>query len=200
MYCRAILALTTTLLLAGAFPAAADPGPPPAPAQRVSLFDGQTLQGWQVLKCEAEVRDGAILMKGGNGMVQSAKKYQDFVLEWEWKPLKADEWDSGVYFRYETISTNSAWPRRYQANLRKNEEGNVAGIPHAVSKGRTQPGEWNQFKLTVKGTAAEMEINGKPAWKADGLEEEDAGFIGLQCEVPGGGQCLFRNVYLTELK
>ena len=58
--------------------------------------------------------------------------------------------------------------------------------------------EWNRFKLTVIGKKAELEINGKPAWKAVGLKAPH-GYIALQAEVPGGGRFLYRNIRLTEL-
>jgi hypothetical protein len=51
---------------------------------RVALFDGKTLNGWTVLKCEATVDNGDILIVAGNGLVQTEKKYGDFVLEFEW--------------------------------------------------------------------------------------------------------------------
>jgi len=145
-------------------------------------------------------QSGSILIKDGNGVVQTKKKYSDFVLEFEWKALKDDKWDSGVYFRYDSIPENKPWPARYQANLRKGDEGNVGGLKYEKPQGLFKNGEWNTFKLTVRGTAVEMEMNGKPAWKADGLEGPKEGFICLQAEVPGGGQCLFRNIYVTEIK
>lgn len=189
------------ILLAGTISAAAaDDAKAPTARQRIALFDGKTLDGWEVLKCEAVVTNGNILIQGGNGLVQTRKKYGDFVLEYEWKSLKADQWDSGVYFRYDTVPPNKPWPARYQANLRKGEEGNVGGLKGATSQGLFKNGEWNSFKLTVRGTSAAMELNGQPAWKAEGLEGPQAGYVSLQCEVPGGGQCLFRNIYLTELK
>ena len=169
-------------------------------ARRVPLFDGKTLDGWDVIKCEAVVKDGSILLKDGNGVVQTKRKYSDFVLEFEWKSLKADKWDSGVYFRYDSIPANREWPDRYQANLRQGDEANVDGLKGAKSQGLFKNGEWNSFKLTVRGTTVEMEINGKPAWKADGLEGPKNGFISLQSEVAGGGQCLFRNLFITEMK
>jgi hypothetical protein len=186
--------------LAFAVVAADQPKALPPSGQRVALFDGKTLEGWDVLKCEAVVENGSILLRAGNGMVQTKKKYGDFVLEWEWKSLKPDQWDSGVYFRYDSIPANQPWPPRYQANLKKGVEGNVDGLEDAASHGLFKKGEWNSFKLTVRGTTAELEINGKPAWKADGLKGPKEGFIGLQAEIPGGGQCLFRNIYITELK
>ena len=169
-------------------------------AERVALFDGKTLAGWDVIKCEAVVEGGEILIKDGNGLVQTQKKYADFVLEFDWKALKADQWDSGVYFRYESVPEGKPWPPRYQANLRKGMEGNVGELKGAKSEGLVKPGEWNAFKLTVKGTSASMEINGKPAWAADGLEGPKEGYLAFQAEVPGGGQHRFRNIRLAELK
>ncbi|MEI6676327.1 MAG: DUF1080 domain-containing protein [Verrucomicrobiota bacterium] len=169
-------------------------------AKRVSLFDGKALDAWDVIQCEAVVQDGCILIKEGNGVVQTQKKYGDFVLEFDWKSLKGDNWDSGVYFHYDAIPANSPWPNRYQANLRKGDEGNVDGLKGAKSQGLFKNGEWNSFKLTVRGTTVELEMNGKPAWKADGLEGPKESFICLQAEVAGGGQCLFRNIHITEIR
>ena len=171
-----------------------------ADEKRVSLFNGKNLDGWTLLKCEAEVVDGNLFIKSGNGLVQTEKKYRDFVLEYEWKALGKDNWDSGIYFRYTSVPAKRPWPKRYQANLLKGQEGNVGGIKGATSKGMIKEGEWNTFKLNVKGAKISLMINGKEAWKGDGLEDLDAGYIAVQAEVPGGGQHLFRNIYLTELQ
>jgi len=168
-------------------------------AQRISLFDGKTLDGWTAITCEAVVDDGDILLKGGNGLVQTEKKYGDFMLEFECKALSGDKWDSGVYFRYDSVPQGRPWPARYQVNLRQGMEGNVQELPDARSEGLARIGDWNSYKLTVRGSAAALEINGKPAWAADGLEEPATGYIALQAEVPGGGQYRFRNIHITEL-
>lgn len=178
---------------------AADNTKAPKAVQRVALFDGKNLDAWEVLKCEAVVDQGEILIKAGNGLVQTRRKYRDFIIEYEWKALKDDNWDSGIYFRYDSVPENKPWPARYQANLRKGDEGNVGGLKGAISQGLFKNGEWNSFKLTVRRTTAEMQINGKPAWKAEGLEGPENGFISLQAEVPNGGQNRFRNIYITEL-
>ncbi|MFT6238992.1 MAG: hypothetical protein ACJAQT_001069 [Akkermansiaceae bacterium] len=168
--------------------------------KRVSLFNGKDLTGWSVLKCEAEVKDRNLFIKSGNGLVQTEGKYRDFVLEYEWKALGENNWDSGVYFRYTSVPKNSPWPKRYQANLLKGKEGNVGGIEGGTSKGLIKEREWNTFKLTVQGSQISLLINGKEAWKADGLADLEAGFIAVQAEVPGGGQHLFRNIFITELE
>ncbi len=175
------------------------PGGAGASAKRTPLFDGKTLKGWDIIKCEAEVSEGDILITAGNGLVQTKKKYKDFILEFDWKHLDEKFWDSGVYFRYVKVPANRPWPRGYQANLRKDMEGNVGGIKGAVSKGLFKPGQWNTFKLTVKGADVALEINGTSAWKATGLKFLDAGYIALQAEVPQGGKHRFRNIYITEL-
>jgi len=162
------------------------------------LFNGKNLSNWDVLKCEAEVQDGALLIKAGNGLVQTKEQYGDFVLDVEWKALKADRWDSGIYFRYTEVPKGSPWPPRYQANLAKGIEGNVSELKGASSKGLVKMGDWNRFVLTVRGAAAELEINGKSAWKAEGIAVPK-GYISLQAEVPQGGQFLFRNVRLKPL-
>jgi hypothetical protein len=171
-----------------------------AQGERVSLFNGKNLDGWTVLKCEAEVKDGNMFIKSGNGLVQSEKKYKNFVLEYEWKALGEDKWDSGVYFRYNEVPKGRPWPKRYQANLLKGKEGDVGGIKGASSKGLLRDREWNKFKLIVKGTKISLTINEKEAWKGEGLEDLEAGFIAVQAEVPGGGQHLFRNIFITELE
>ena len=170
-----------------------------AQEKRVSLFNGKDLKGWSILKCEAEVKDGNMFIKSGNGLVQTAKKYQNFVLEYEWKALGENKWDSGVYFRYTSVPKGRPWPKRYQANLLKGKEGDVGGIEGASSKGLLKDREWNKFKLTVNGSKISLQINGKDAWKGDGLEDLEAGFIAVQAEVPGGGQHYFRNIFITEL-
>jgi hypothetical protein len=185
--------LTLTFLAAGALFAA----DPPKGKEPVNLFDGKTLKGWKVIGCEAEVQDGAILIKGGNGVVRTEKKYGDYTLELEWKALKPNDWDSGIYIRCTDPPSGKPWPLVYQVNLRKGMEGNVDELKDAHSTGLTKAGEWNRFKLTVAGSTAKLEINGKPAWKADGLKSPE-GFISLQAEVPGGGQFLFKNIRIQE--
>ena len=168
--------------------------------KRVALFDGETLDGWTILKCEATVDDGTILIQEGNGLIQTEQQYGDFILEFEWKMLRDDKWDSGVYFRYDSVPEGRPWPPRYQVNLRQGMEGNVGALEEARSEGLVKIGQWNQFKLTVQGTTASLVMNGTPAWTADGLAGPEKGFIALQAEVPGGGRHRFRNIYLTELE
>ncbi len=162
------------------------------------LFDGKNLDKWKILNCKAEIQDGAILLRAGNGLVQSKRQYTDYVLDFEWKALKTDQWDSGLYFRYAHVPEGKPWPKRYQVNLRQGMEGDLVGFPKAVVKAPIDAHRWNHFRLTVRGTTATLEVNGKTAWRVDGLKTL-RGYIALQAEVPHGGQFLFRNIHIREL-
>jgi hypothetical protein len=165
---------------------------------RTPLFNGRDLDGWQVTGCEAVVEDGLLVLKAGDGFVRTNERHGDFVLELDWRARRAANYDSGIYIRANLPAAGKPWPDRYQVNLKEGGEGNLLGVEEAKSSGQIKPGQWNHFKLTVVGDAAELEINGQKAWKAAELKNAD-GYIGLQSEVDGGGQFEFRNVELTDL-
>lgn len=164
----------------------------------VSLFDGKTLDGWKVSgQCEAVVEDGTILLKSGNGWVHSTKTYKDFVLELDWKPGKWEFYDSGVYVRAEMTKKNQPWPGPCQINLRKDLMGAIKEYPAAVARpDLVKPDAWNHFRITATGKTLTLEMNGKLAWKLDNFSAT-SGYIGLQCEVPGGGTFQFRNIRIS---
>ncbi|MEQ8787653.1 MAG: DUF1080 domain-containing protein [Pirellulaceae bacterium] len=191
-----LIVLTASLapgLVLGADESAAEAG------YTISLFDGKTLEGWQVTGCDAVVTDGAILLKDGDGFLRTNQRYADFVLELEWKALREEKYDSGIYIRSELPAEGKNWPNRYQVNLLQGKEGALLGAKETGPMGLIKPGDWNRFKLTVVGASAALEINGKPAWKVEDALEAPSGYIGIQSEVPGGGQFLFRNLQVTEL-
>lgn len=163
----------------------------------MDLLDGQSLDAWVVTGCEAEVQDGVLVLKAGNGLLRTHHRYTDFELELSWRAKNADKWDSGIFFRSEPPPPNQPWPDRYQINLRKGLEGELVDTPAKPPAGLVLDGQWNQFRLLVCGGTAELQINGQPAWKFDGLEN-DSGYVGLQAEVPGGGQFEFKDIRITE--
>jgi hypothetical protein len=187
------LVLLPGCLLLSAWVAAAEPN-----GYTLNLFNGKDLEGWVVSDCQAGVEQGALVLQGGDGLVRTVHRYADFVLELEWKARQAQGYDSGIYIRADLPPAGQKWPARNQVNLRQGQEGNLLGAAGATSSGLVKPGEWNHFKLTLVGDRAELEINGRPAWKAAGLAPE-SGFIGLQSEVDQGGQFEFRNLKVTEL-
>ena len=163
------------------------------------LFDGKSLAGWTVENdCSATVENGMILLKSGDGWLRSDHIYADFKLHLEWKALKQNTYDAGIYLR--TLPGGKPFPKRgYQVNLLQGKEGNISRLSGASSSGLIKPaGEWNVFDITVVGETVSTVINGKKAYKVDGLKIS-AGHVGIQIEVPLGGQFQIRNVQVTEL-
>ena len=163
----------------------------------VPLFDGKSLDGWVVTNCKAGVEDGNMVVLEGNGLVRTDKAYGDFVLELEWKNRQAENYDAGVFFRAEP-PRRGPWPGRYQINLLQGQEGTLVYHAKGKAAGLARGGDWNRLRLTATGTTAELEINGKPAWKVDDIKSP-TGIIGIQVEVPKGGQFEFRNIRVKPL-
>ncbi|MGC3969999.1 MAG: DUF1080 domain-containing protein [Pirellulales bacterium] len=172
--------------------------PNPNIGKEVVLFNGKDLAGWVVTECETEVKDGVLLLKAGEGWIRAEQPYTNFELSWECRNLKKEAYDSGVHFRAELPKAPAHWPKKFQVNLKTDQEGNLTSIKSAASTGLYKNGEWNKFDLKVTGNTAELAINGKPAWKTDGIDTP-AGYIGLQSEVTLGGQFEFRNIKIKEL-
>jgi hypothetical protein len=162
------------------------------------LFNGRDMQSWIVTGCHAEVQEGALVLVDGNGLVRSLHTYDDFELDLEWRARKKDAWDSGIYFRAALPPQGRPWPARYQVNLAAGREGEVRNFEGTARSDLVKPGQWNRFVLRVVGRRASLEINGKPAWEIDSIEEPE-GYVGLQAEVPSGGQVEFRNIIIREL-
>ena len=162
------------------------------------LFNGKSLDSWTVENgAKVEIQDGNLLLKDGDGWLRSHHVYADFQLHVEWKALKADTYDAGIYLRAQP--EGAPFPKKgYQANLLQGKEGNIGSLPGAESKGLVKPGEWNAFDITVVGDRVTMVINGCQAYSVGGIKEP-IGHVGIQVEVPKGGQFLLRNLCITEL-
>lgn len=164
-----------------------------------SLFDGVSLQGWSVENdCEVDVIDGCIRLKSGDGWLRSHQAYRDFELHVEWKALKPQGYDAGLYIRAAQEGKPGPKPA-HQINMLQGKEGNIGDLPGAQSSGLAKPaGEWNALDVRVIGDTVSLKINGQPAYSVSGLKQPD-GHIGFQVEVPVGGQFLLKNIRITEL-
>lgn len=188
-----LFSLVTTPLLLAANPHAAfaDEG------YQSSLFDGKSLHGWTAEnEAVVEVQDGELLLKAGDGWLRSDHTYADFQLHVEWKALKADQYDAGIYLR--ASREGKPFPKRgYQINLKQGQEGTLIRVNGGKVSGLIKQGEWNTFDITARGKQATLDINGKRAYQVEGLEIP-RGYVGIQVEVPLGGQFLMRNLRVTE--
>ncbi len=163
------------------------------------LFDGVSLAGWTIEnECEVEILpDGVLLLKSGNGWLRSHHQYRDVKLHVEWRALQTEKYDAGVFFR--AAAEGAPFPKpAYQVNMLQGQEGTLIGVPAGKCTGLANPpGEWNTFDLAVIGETVALNVNGKKAYSAQGVEVR-TGYIGFQIEVPLGGQFELRNIRVTE--
>jgi hypothetical protein len=157
-------------VLAVAVSPGAEPQPPAAAAPLsaeerrlgfVPLFDGSSFAGWEQ-KGNWVIEDGAFHRrdKGGDLTWKGKVVPDDFELRFEWKVSKGC--NSGVYYRpgqyeYQVLdNVNSPYgenPRQAAASL---------FFCMAPSKDATRPlGEWNEGRVTAKGTVIQHWLNGE---------------------------------------
>jgi hypothetical protein len=141
-----------------------------------SLFDGQTLAGWEH-KGNWVVEDGAMFRKDKGGSItwKVKKVPDDFELRFEWKVSKGC--NSGVYYRpgqveYQVLdNANSPYgenPRQSAGSL---------FFCMAPAKDMSKPfGEWNEGRVVCKGAVIQHWLNGEkvidfdytdPKWKEE---------------------------------
>lgn len=209
--CPSLIALLVALL---AVPAFAEP-----PTR--SLFDGESLDGWEVRSEEAEmwkIVDGAITAGSlydkvpHNSFVSSRDSFHNFDLRLKVRLLGTEGFvNSGIQIRSVRLPNNHEmfgyqvdvgkgwWGKLYDESRRRKVIGESADA-EAVNKA-IKDQKWNEFRILAEGPRIRTWINGVPA--LDFTETEDDipldGHIGLQ--VHGGGKTVvqFKDVTIKEL-
>ena len=168
-----------------------------------SLFNGKDFSGWRFSGGKEDgakeapnwkVKEGVIFLSGGGSPhLATEKEYADFELRFEWRALK-DKYNSGLFLRSgRKVGAN-------QINLAKGGEGAFLG--GKVSGAKAVPllqkpaGEWNDWRVVVKGDKLTFWCNGQLAWEATGMKP-DKGYIGLQAE---GAPIEFRRLRIRAIK
>ncbi|MBD3267435.1 DUF1080 domain-containing protein [bacterium] len=164
-----------------------------------SLFNGKNLKGWkEVHEVTFDVHEKNLRLVKGMGWLRTEKQYADFILEFETQALKDEDYDSGLFFRVGL--KGKPWPKNgWQVNLKHDALGTLVRGYRPMIKAETKKvpvGKWMQFRLTVKGETAQLELNGKKLWEADFIDTEK-GYIGIQAE---NKSFAFRNIKIQPLK
>lgn len=137
-----------------------------------SLFNGQDLTGWNIIpdrKSEFSVVDGALNIKNGNGQIETAEQFKDFILQMDImangdpeKPL-----NSGVFYR----SPVGVFWKGYESQIRNEFTDGDRTKPRDFGTGGNygnQPArkvipnekEWFSKTIVVDGPHASVWING----------------------------------------
>ena len=163
-----------------------------------TLFDGSSLDGWNVLgDANWELADGAVQADSGRGFLVTADSYADFELTLEfWVDEPAN---SGIFIRC-ADSQSVADSNSYEVNIydtRPDQTYRTGGIVHfaAPMSVINSAGRWNTYEIRAEGPRLTIRLNGTLT-----VDMEDStyasGAIALQY---GAGVVKFRNVRIRVL-
>lgn len=189
----------------------------------VSLFDGETLDGWKPLggTCTFEVADQCIVgtcVPGSESTYLSTERddYSDFIftcdIKWE------VDGNTGVMFRGQVKSTKKNPETVFgpQAEMEGLEQGRgwSGGIygqscggyfyplwldAHEEVRNALVADGWNRITVSAKGDVVKTWVNGIPAAHWVGDETYQSGFFSLQIHKGKKGKVHFRNLKVKEL-
>jgi len=161
---KLVSAVLTVALSAAAF--CAEPG-------FVSLFDGKTLAGWQIVGQKgsgyAVENDLLVCPADGGGNLFTTREYADFVLRFEFRlfegsnngigiraPLEGDAAYAGM--EIQILDDGAA---RYQGKLKPAQyHGSIYDVVPAKQGFKKPTGEWNSEEITAKGRLVTVVLNG----------------------------------------
>ena len=157
------------ILLLGAGSGALAQCATPLRGQPISLFDGETLNGWAKRDGQPHpgwtIQDGAIYRAKGGGDLYHKHFYRDFELTFEWKILANG--NSGVKYRVQPFGRQMLGCE-YQLQDDKQRDFNrqASGALYAVyepakNKVPVKLNQWNESKIVVCGNQVEHWLNGQ---------------------------------------
>lgn len=184
----------------------------PSQVQRVSLFDGQSLAGWDGNTNVWHVRDGAIVGGSMNGnprneFLATARSYTNFVLRLEYKLAGTEGFvNGGVQFRSVRVKEPSNEMCGFQADIGAGYSGCLydesrrnkflARPTDEQIKRLEKSGDWNRYEVRCAGPRIQITLNGE---KTVDYTETDAalpldGLIALQIHGDCKAEISFRNL------
>lgn len=179
----------------------------------LTLFDGQSLDGWKKVGGLAtySVEDSEIVGKvgpGPNTFLRTEREYGDFVLELEYK-LDVPG-NSGIQFRSHQRPGENGRVFGYQNEIDPSDRAWSSGIYDEARRGWLFPlkdkpkaqaafrkEDWNHVTIQALGPSIKTWLNGVPA--ADLIDTADlSGFVALQVHSGKAGQIRWRNIRLMD--
>ena len=190
------------------------------------LFDGRSLEGWQVDGESDRYRaaDGVLsfLARGGGGQLLTREDFRDFRLRLEFRIARMA--NSGLFLRaardgsnpafsgcevqilddfdWESVTGSELHPWQFTGSL-------YGAVPPGERSALRPLGDWNTFEVLYRGARLAVALNGRTLYDVDTgalsadppfAERAEKGFIGLQryvCDGPAGEDAVsFRNVFV----
>ncbi|MEW6305265.1 MAG: DUF1080 domain-containing protein [Verrucomicrobiota bacterium] len=147
----------------------------------VSLFDGQSLNGWQQIGKKGDgyiVTNGVIACsKGGGGKLMTTREYADFILRFDFRlpeganngvgiraPIEGDAAYVGMELQ---ILDDSNAEKKYGKLRPEQFHGSIYDVI-AARRGALKPvGEWNSQEISAIGRRVKVVLNGQTIMDAD---------------------------------
>ncbi|MXY16710.1 MAG: DUF1080 domain-containing protein [Acidobacteria bacterium] len=195
---KQVTAIVVGLLIAAFGLQAAPAGVGQAGGGWTTLFDGSSLDGWNVLgDANWTLEDDAVRADSGRGFLVTPQSYGDFELTLEfWVDEPAN---SGIFVRCadgQSVRDDNS----YEVNIfdtRPDQTYRTGGIVHFAAPTSVihTGGRWNSYEIRAEGTRLTVRLNGTQT-----VDMNDStyasGPIALQY---GAGVVKFRNVRIREL-
>ena len=171
----------------------------------IPLFDGTSLDGWQMSGPGAFALqpDGSMLSQGGMGLFYyAARPFRDYVLELEWK-VETDSTNSGVFLRFpDAPDPWYAVNTGYEVQIDDSQDPlHQTGAIYSFSapfRSHSKPaGQWNTYRIKVSGQRYEVFLNGVLVNDFVGHRSRE-GFIGVQNH-DDHSKAWFRNIRVQPL-
>jgi hypothetical protein len=216
------LLITAAVFSIAAVYAAQEPNTPIVPKEKMMLWNGKDLSGWQPYpgsetqeaKGTWSVKDDVIRCEGKpNGYMRTVQDYANYLLHVEWRwPEKAG--NSGVLIHMSL--PDNVWPKSLECQLSSGDAGDfweIGGVEFSEHDKKDQrvkgrrviklkassekpAGQWNSYDIICKDDFVVVMVNGQ-------LQN-----VATKCSVKSGKICLqsegspieFRNVYIEPLE
>ena len=180
------------------------------PLEPVSLFDGETLDGWRTHGTELwYVEDGELVCESGPdaayGYLATERTFRDFDLSVDFRQ-EADG-NSGVFFRSSVEGTVvSGWqaevapPGLFTGGIYESYGRGWLAQPDPSLDDALRMGDWNTLRVRALGDRVTTWLNGtRMVDLEDGRIGEREGSIALQIHDGGGIKVRWRNIRVVDL-
>jgi HEAT repeat protein len=183
----------------------------------VTLFDGQSLAGWEGDPNVWHVRDRLIVGGSMNGnprneFLATVDNYTNFFLSLEYKLVGTEGFiNSGVQFRSVRVKNPPNEMNGYQADIGAGHSGCLydesrrnqflARCPDETIKRLEKAGDWNLYELRCEGTHIQIWLNGEKTvdYAEPNATIPQSGLIGLQIHGGNKAEVSFRNITIQGL-
>jgi hypothetical protein len=178
--------------------------------EKISLFNGKNLEGWEEYGQEKWYVENALLVCESGpeekyGYLATEDQYKNFILELDFKQVSNG--NSGVFFRSSLNGTKiSGW--QVEVAPPGHDTGGIyesygRGWLKKIPEGKEdilKMGEWNHMKIKLNGDKVVTWLNGeKMTTLSDEKIGQANGKIALQIHSGGGIKVMWKDIYLTPL-